>query len=83
VDLEKKTHQSNGCLKGYPNFGGSCGYSLAFQVVVFELMLACSFSFFQNGLEPWPQTGFFFLKLLGTTQGIIIIIIIINSKVVG
>jgi hypothetical protein len=68
-------------LKGYPNFGGSCGYSLAFQVVVFELMLACSFSFFQNGLEPWPQTGFFFKKLLGTTQGIIIIII--NSKVVG
>ncbi len=44
-------------------------------------MLACSFSFFQNGLEPWPQTGFFFKKLLGTTQGIIIIII--NSKVVG
>jgi hypothetical protein len=43
-------------------------------------MLACSFSFFQNGLEPWPQTGFCFKKLLGSTQGIIIII---NSKVVG
>jgi hypothetical protein len=76
--LKIQTGQSNGCLKGYHNVGGSCGYSLAF-VVVFELMLACSFPFFQNRLEPWPQTGFFFLKLLGTTQGVIII----NSKVVG
>jgi hypothetical protein len=42
-------------------------------VVAFELILACSFSFFQNRLDPWPQTGFFYKKLLVTTQGIIII----------